>query len=76
VKQAVYIDGWCEPMNKLYEKAVQEKLFIDLNPNMMVQMHYGSFVYILKAHLQGIYELTSDNVHEVIRSCWKSVLRA
>jgi AcrR family transcriptional regulator len=76
VKRTVYIDGWCAPMNKLYEEAVQQKLFIDLNPNMMVQMHYGSLVYILKAHLQGIYELTSDNVHEVIRSCWNSVLRA
>ncbi|MFD1775171.1 TetR/AcrR family transcriptional regulator [Paenibacillus rhizophilus] len=73
VKQAVYTDGWCGPMDKLYEEAIQQKLFIPMNPKLMVQMHYGTLVYILKAHLQGIFELTSDSVHEVIRSCWKAV---
>ncbi|AHV97407.1 hypothetical protein [Paenibacillus sabinae] len=73
VKKAVYSGGWCEPMNKLYEEAIQQKLFVPLNPKMMVQMHYGTFVYMLKAHLHGIFELTSDSVHEAIRSCWNAV---
>ena len=73
VKQTVYTGGWCEPMNKLYEEAIQQKLFSPLNPKMMVQMHYGTFVYMLKAHLHGIFELTSDNVQEAIRSCWNAV---
>jgi TetR/AcrR family transcriptional regulator, repressor of fatR-cypB operon len=73
VKQSVYKGGWCEPMNKLYEEAVRQKLFIPMNPQMMVQMHYGSFVYMLKAHLHGIIELTGESVREAIRSCWSAV---
>lgn len=73
VKKSVYVGGWCGPMNQLYEEAIRQKLFIALDPGMMVQMHYGSFVYILKAHLQGIIELTSEHVNEVIQSCWKGV---
>ncbi|WP_282942849.1 TetR/AcrR family transcriptional regulator [Paenibacillus sp. RC67] len=73
IKQAVYTGGWCEPMNKLYEEAVQQKLFIPMNPKMMVQMHYGQFVYMLKAEIHGIYELTSESIHEAIRSCWNAV---
>lgn len=73
VKQSVYTGGWCGPMNKLYEEAIQQKLFIPLNPKMMVQMHYGSIVYIMKANLHGIYELTDDSKNEAIRSCWNAV---
>jgi hypothetical protein len=58
---------------KLYEEAIGQKLFVPLNPKMMVQMHYGTIVYVLKAHLQGNFELTGDSVHEIIRSCWKAV---
>ncbi|MFD0674420.1 TetR/AcrR family transcriptional regulator [Cohnella sp. GCM10027633] len=75
VKQAVYTVGWCGPMDKLYEEAVQRQLFIALNPHVMVQMHYGSLVYILKSHLQGIFELSNDMIREVIRSSWRSVVR-
>jgi AcrR family transcriptional regulator len=73
VKQAAYTGGWCDPMNKLYEEAVQQGLFIPMNPKMMVQMHYGTWVYMLKAHLHGLYELTSDSVHQAIGSCWNAV---
>jgi hypothetical protein len=45
-----------------------------MNPGMMVQMHYGSFVYMLKAHLHGVFELTDDSILEAIRSCWNAVL--
>lgn len=73
VKRAVYTGGWCEPMNKLYEEAIQEKLFITMDPKMMVQMHYGSFVYMLKGELYGIFQLTDDSTNEAICSCWNAV---
>lgn len=73
VKQEVYTGGWCGPMNELYHEAIQEKLFIQMNPKMMVQMHYGTFVYMLKAHLHGIFELSSESVSYAIRSCWNAV---
>jgi AcrR family transcriptional regulator len=73
VKQSVYTGGWCDPMNKLYEDAVSRKMFVPMNPQMMVQMHYGSFVYMLKAHLHGIIELSAENIREAIRSCWNAV---
>ncbi|GIP26150.1 TetR family transcriptional regulator [Paenibacillus sp. J23TS9] len=73
VKLEVYTGGWCGPMNHLYEEAIQQKLFIPLNPKMMVQMHYGTFVYMLKGHLHGIFELTSESINEAISSCWNAV---
>lgn len=73
VKQEAYTGGWCGPMNELYQEAIQEKLFIPMNPKMMVQMHYGTFVYMLKAHLHGIFELSSESVSGAIRSCWNAV---
>ncbi|MMZ55416.1 HTH-type transcriptional repressor Bm3R1 [compost metagenome] len=73
VKQEVYTGGWCAPMNELYQEAIQEKLFIPMNPKMMVQMHYGTFVYMLKAHLYGVFELSSESVSGAIRSCWNAV---
>ncbi|MEC0225696.1 TetR/AcrR family transcriptional regulator [Paenibacillus alba] len=73
VKKEVYTGGWCGPMNALYEEAIQAKMFTPMNPKMMVQMHYGTFVYMLKAHLHGIFELSSENVSDAIRSCWNAV---
>ncbi|MDQ0049899.1 TetR/AcrR family transcriptional regulator [Paenibacillus polymyxa] len=73
VKQEVYTGGWCAQMNELYQEAIQEKLFIPMNPKMMVQMHYGTFVYMLKAHLHGIFELSSESVSGAIRLCWNAV---
>ncbi|WP_420540369.1 TetR/AcrR family transcriptional regulator (plasmid) [Paenibacillus polymyxa] len=73
VKQEVYTGGWCSLMNELYQEAIQEKLFIPMNPKMMVQMHYGTFVYMLKAHLHGIFELSSESVSGAIRLCWNAV---
>ncbi|UNL95271.1 hypothetical protein CPY53_17825 [Paenibacillus polymyxa] len=61
-------------MNELYQEAIQEKLFIPMNPKMMVQMHYGTFVYMLKAaHLHGIFELSSESVSGAIRLSWNAV---
>ncbi len=73
VKREVYTGGWCALMNQLYQEAIQEKLFIPMNPKMMVQMHYGTFVYMLKAHLHGIFELSSESVSGAIRLCWNAV---
>lgn len=45
-----------------------------MNPKMMVQMHYGTFVYMLKAaHLHGIFELSSESVSGAIRLSWNAV---
>ncbi|MDQ0494068.1 hypothetical protein [Paenibacillus sp. BJ-4] len=60
-------------MNELYQEAIQEKLFFPMNPKMMVQMHYGTFVYMLKAHRHGIFELSSESVSGAIRLCWNAV---
>lgn len=33
----------------------------------------GTFVYMLKAHLHGIFELSSESVSSAIRLCWNAV---
>lgn len=73
VKREVYTGGWCAPMNELYAEAVERKLFIPLEPKLMVQMHYGTFVYMLKAHFGEIVELTSESEREAILSCWNGM---
>jgi len=72
-KLEAYKDGWCGPLEKLYRQAVEEELFIRLDPRMMVQMHYGSIVYLLKGHQQDLLELTDEIADEVILACWNAV---
>lgn len=65
--------NWCGPLAILYKEAIQNDLFINLDPQLMVQMHYGSIVYLLKAHFQNSISLTDDLIKTVIDSCWNSV---
>jgi len=39
----------------------------------MVQMHYGSIVYLLKSHQQNMLELTDDLAEQAILACWNAV---
>lgn len=73
VKQEAYDGSWCGPFAKLYAEAVKEKLFIELEPKLMVQMNYGSMVYLLKAYFQNNLDLTDDVIQTVIYSCWNAV---
>lgn len=72
-KQEAYKGGWCGPMEELYRRAVEEGLFVSLNSHMMVQMHYGSIVYLLKSHQQNMLELTDDLAEQAILACWNAV---
>ncbi|EJW17811.1 TetR/AcrR family transcriptional regulator [Paenibacillus alvei] len=74
-KLEAYKDGWCGPLEKMYQKAVEEGLFVQLEPQIMVQMHYGSIVYLLKANQQNLIELTDDIVDKAILACWNAVSR-
>lgn len=65
--------NWCGPLAMLYKEAVQSNLFINLDPQLMVQMHYGSIVYLLKAYFQNAISLTDELIQKVILSCWNSV---
>lgn len=64
--------NWCGPLATLYKEAIQSNLFINLDPQLMVQMHYGSIVYLLKAYFQNSISLTDDLIKSVILSCWNS----
>lgn len=72
-KMEAYKGGWCGPMEELYRQAVEEGLFISLHPRMMLQMHYGSIVYLLKSHQQNMLELTDEVAEQVILICWNGV---
>lgn len=71
-KKAAEIN-WCGPLATLYKEAVQSKLFIDLEPQLMVQMHYGTMVYLLKAYFQNAISLDEELIRKVILSCWNSI---
>ncbi|MFC5451232.1 TetR/AcrR family transcriptional regulator [Paenibacillus aestuarii] len=72
-KLEAYKDGWCGPLEKLYRKAVDEGVFVRLEPQMMVQMHYGSIVYLLKGYQQNLLELTEDIAEQAVLACWNAV---
>ncbi|MBB6730954.1 TetR/AcrR family transcriptional regulator [Cohnella zeiphila] len=72
-KGEAYEGGWCGPMNKLYEEAIGRGEFVKENPAALVQMHTGSFVYLIKGHLEGRFQLTEELIRTAIRSCWNSV---
>ncbi|OCT13570.1 TetR family transcriptional regulator [Paenibacillus pectinilyticus] len=65
--------GWCGSLEKLYKQAVEEGIFVELKPLMMVHMHYGSIVYLLKLYQQNIHDLTNEDIEKVILACWNAV---
>jgi Transcriptional regulator len=71
VKKKAYNGGWCAPMNKLYAEAMEQKLFKEMDPRLLVQMHYGSIVYMLKSYLQGNSELSDAGIKQAIEVCWQ-----
>lgn len=73
VKKEAYEGGWCGPLEKLYAQAIQEKLFIEMDPSLMAQMHYGSFVYVVKAYLHGKFTLSDEEIKSLIEATWNSV---
>lgn len=72
-KKMAYENAWCTFMTQLYTEAIQERLFKPGDPWAMGQMHWGTIVFLVKSHLQGNLDLTSDVIHMAISSCWNSV---
>lgn len=72
-KLEAYKGGWCGPLEKLYRQALDEGTFVPLEPHMMVQMHYGSFVYLLKGYHQQQLDLTDVVREQAILACWNAV---
>ncbi|MBD2870000.1 TetR/AcrR family transcriptional regulator [Paenibacillus arenilitoris] len=72
-KLEAYKGGWCGPLEAVYREAIAAGLFKPgLEPRLMVQMHYGSFVYLLKAHLQQYLELNEETIRSAISSSWNA----
>lgn len=65
--------SWCGPLSKLYTEAIEQQLFIALEPRLMVQMHFGSVVYLTKAYFQKNIDLTDEIIQIVIHSFWNAV---
>jgi len=72
-KQEACKGGWCGPLSQLYAEAIEQQLFIDLEPRLMVQMHFGSVVYLTKAYFQKYIDLPDDTIQIVIHSFWNAV---
>ncbi|UKS29470.1 TetR/AcrR family transcriptional regulator [Paenibacillus sp. HWE-109] len=72
-KEDAYKGGWCGPLEKLYRQAVEDGVFVALEPHMMVQMHYGSIVYLLKLYQRNMQDLTKEIVDQAILACWNAV---
>jgi len=72
-KQEACQGGCCGAIAKLYAEAIKDQLFIELEPKIMVQMHFGSVVYLVKAYLQNNVDLTDEIIQTVIHSCWSAV---
>nr|WP_314464431.1 TetR/AcrR family transcriptional regulator [uncultured Clostridium sp.] len=72
-KQEAYKVSWCGPMTALYAEAISQRIFMNLDPKMMVQMNFGSLVYLIKAHFQNNVDFTDEIIQKVIHSCWNAV---
>ena len=73
VKQETCKGGVYGSLSKLYTEAIKQQLFIDLEPKLMVQMHFGSVVYLTKAYFQKNIHLTDEIIQRVIHSFWNAV---
>lgn len=72
-KRATYEEGWCGPLKDLYKRAIEDGVFVNMEPLMMVQMHYGAIVYLLKGYQQNMLELTDDVADQAVLACWNGV---
>ncbi|MNC25448.1 HTH-type transcriptional repressor Bm3R1 [compost metagenome] len=72
VKKSAYEEGWCKPLEKVYQEAIDAKLFRAMEPKFMVQMHYGSIVYTVKASLNHYLTMDEEVIRGLLDSCWKS----
>jgi len=72
-KKEAYDNNWCGPLSKLYAEAIHEQMFKEADPRLMVQMHLGMVVNLIKGHLQGNIDLSPELVDMAIHSCWNSV---
>ncbi|MBW4080582.1 TetR family transcriptional regulator [Paenibacillus sp. S150] len=72
VKKAAYVNGWCTPLEKVYQEAVEAKLFREMEPKFMVQMHYGSIVYAVKGSLNHYLTMDEEAIRGLLDSCWQS----
>jgi len=75
-KQEAYENNWCGPLSQMYAEAMDQQLFRQENPRLMVQLHWGTVVFLVKGHLQGNLALTPDVIDTAIRSCWNSISTA
>jgi len=75
-KKAAYENNWCGPLAKMYAEAMEEGLFRPADARLMVQMHWGTVVFLVKGHLQGNLALTEEVIGMALRSCWNSVSTA
>ncbi|MFB9273709.1 TetR/AcrR family transcriptional regulator [Cohnella cellulosilytica] len=75
-KKTAYENNWCAPLSVLYAEAMENGLFKRGDARLMVQMHWGTIVFLVKGHLQDQLELTPDVVDMAIHSCWNSVSTA
>ncbi|MEC0234549.1 TetR/AcrR family transcriptional regulator [Paenibacillus kribbensis] len=75
-KEAAYNGKRCSCLSEIYEQAIQEQLFVPWDPQLMVQMHWGAIVYLVKGHLQGFHALSSDVIAMVVSTNWNSVSTA
>jgi len=73
VKQEACKGGCCGALSQLYTEAIEQQLFIELEPRLMVQMHFGSVVYLTKAYFQKSIDLTDEIIQMVIHSFWNAV---
>lgn len=72
-KKYAYEKNWCNPLAVMYGDAMQEQLFKQGDARLMVQMHWGTFVFLVKGHLQGNLMLTPEVKDMAITSCWNAV---
>jgi len=74
-KQEAADKSWAGPLEKLYSEAISQEQFIELDPHLMIQMHFGAVVYLVKAHFRNNIELTDEMIQTAIGYCWNAVAK-
>ncbi|MFE4711629.1 MULTISPECIES: TetR/AcrR family transcriptional regulator [unclassified Paenibacillus] len=72
-KRFAYEKNWCGPLAVMYADAMEQQIFKQSDARLMVQMHWGTFVFLVKGHLQGNLKLTSEVLEMAVSSSWNSV---
>ncbi|MFI8685890.1 TetR/AcrR family transcriptional regulator [Rossellomorea sp. NPDC077527] len=62
-----------DPIYSLFDKGKEQKVFKQVNTNLLVKFTFNPAMQVVKEHFIGVTEITDDIINEVLKMSWDAV---